>query len=38
MDRRKEGKGKRNRYFGRTADRTHPYNVKPKPMRGGTRL
>lgn len=34
----KESSKKRNRTFGKTADRTHVMNLRPRPMRGGTRL
>lgn len=34
----KESKNKRRRTFGRTADRTNSMNIKPRPLRGGTRL
>lgn len=34
----KESSRKRNRTFGRTADRTNGMNTRPRPMRGGTRL
>jgi hypothetical protein len=34
----KQSKSKTRKVFGRTADRTHKMNLRPRPMRGGTRL
>ena len=36
--RKKESRRTRNRYFPRTASRTHFKNIKPRPQRGGIRL
>ena len=36
--RRKMSKRGSRRYFTATASKTHRKNVKPRPMRGGTRL
>ena len=36
--RRSMRRGKSERYFKQTADRTHKFNVQPRPMRGGYRL
>jgi hypothetical protein len=36
--RHKEAPKKRRKTFGKTADRTHVMNLRPRPMRGGTRL
>lgn len=39
MSKRYKMKNKKSRkQFRRTVDRTHTMNVKPRPMRGGTRL
>lgn len=34
----KESKRKRRKTFGRSADRTHAFNVSSRPKRGGIRL
>lgn len=36
--RRSISRKKTRRVFGKTADRTHAFNINPKPMRGGIRL
>jgi hypothetical protein len=38
MKRQKMNKKKSKKLFSKTADRTHPKNVQPPPMRGGIRL
>ena len=38
MKRKKMNYRKSKKLFSRTADRTHIYNINPRPMRGGTRL
>jgi hypothetical protein len=36
--RKRLSRGGSRRLFKKTADRTHMFNVNPRPMRGGTRL
>lgn len=36
--RRKMSRKGSKKYFTATADKTHMFNVNPRPMRGGTRL
>ena len=38
MAKHRKSVGRGGKYFSRTASRTHKYNVKPRPMRGGIRL
>lgn len=37
-NRRKMSNKKSKQYFKKTADLTHKFNMKPRPMRGGIRL
>ena len=38
MDKHRKSLGKPGKYFSKTADRTHRYNVRARPQRGGIRL